>query len=186
MAIPKLTKSIFITIGVWVAVTLLIYSFGYGEAFPVLRGYWPLASLLIAAILILLCLIAFFINKPKLAPAWAILLVVITAYFSIKMFRSWGGRIHFQIHKSRYEKIVQGISATQNEEERKKICSGDCWIRSSDPLQVGFHFAHGFLNWHDIVYDPSRQVKKPERPMYGYLVYSDHLSGDWYLCHFAD
>jgi hypothetical protein len=102
------------------------------------------------------------------------------------MFASWGGLLHFYLYRHRYQAIVQQVVTLPSKEEQQNICSGNCWIRSSEPLQVGFHYAHGFLNWHDIVHDPSGKVTKPEFPSYGYLVYSDHLSGNWYLCHFSD
>jgi hypothetical protein len=95
--------------------------------------------------------------------------------------------MHFQIHKSRFETIVGQVLAASTEEERKRICAGDCWLYSNEPVRVAFHYAHGFLNWHDIVYDPTSKVALPDdHPYYGYLVATDHLTGAWFFCHFAD
>jgi hypothetical protein len=183
---PKFTKFIYATIGLWLVSTLFIFTIGYGEAMQVLRGLWPLFSLLLTAVLALLCVIAFFIDRPKLWAALAILLVALTAGAVFKTFGSWGAWMHFNIHKGRYEAIVREVLATSTEEERKRICAGDCWLYSDEPVRVAFHYAHGFLNWHDIVYDPTSEVTRPERPSYGYLVAADHLTGAWFFCHFAD
>ncbi len=56
------------------------------------------------------------------------------------------------------------------------------WLTST----LLIHYAHGFLNWHDIIYDPTGKVAHPNRPYDGYLVATDHLTDDWFFCHFAD
>jgi hypothetical protein len=183
---PKLTKFIYATIGIWSVSTLLVYTIGFSETAHVLRGLFPLISLLLAAVLALLCVIAFFINRPKLWAALAILLVALTTGAVFKTFGSWGAWMHFHIHKSRYETIVGQVLASSTEEERKKICTGDCWLYSDEPVRVAFHYAHGFLNWHDIIYDPTSKVARPNRPYDGYLIATDHLTGAWFFCHFAD
>src|SRR2546428_3910553 len=157
----KLTKFIYATIGLWLVSTLFIYALGYSEAMQILRGFWPLLSLLLTAVLALLCVIALFIDRPKLWAALAILLVALTTVAVFKTFGSWGAWMHFHIHKGRYETIVRQVLATSTEEERKKICSGDCWLYSDEPVRVAFHYAHGFLNWHDIIYDPTSKVAHP-------------------------
>jgi hypothetical protein len=183
---PKLTKFIYVTIGLWLVSTLLIYIIGYGEAMHFIRGSWLLLSLLLTAVLTLLSVIAFFRYRPKLWAALAILLVALTTVAIFKTDRSWGAWMHFQIHKSRYETIVGQVLATSTEEERNKVCAGDCWLYSTEPVRVAFHYAHGFLNWHDIVYDPTSKVARPNPPYDGYLFKTDHLTGAWYFCHFAD
>ena len=104
---PRLTKFIYATIGLWLATTLLIYAIGDSEAIQGLRGFWPLLSLFPAAILTLLCLIAFFVDNPRLWAAWAIFLVALTTVTVFKTFGSWGAWIHFQIYKNRYEMIAR-------------------------------------------------------------------------------
>jgi hypothetical protein len=182
---PKLTKFIYIAIAVWPITTLLIYAIGYGEAMQILRGFWPLLSLLIAAVMVLLCVIALFKDRPKRWAAIAILLVALTTVTVFKTYWSWGAWIHFHIHKGRYETIVRQALATSTE-ERKRICAGDCWLYTEEPARVAFHYAHGFLNWHDIVYDPTSKVARPNPPYDGYLFATDHLTGDWFICHFGD
>ena len=183
---PKLTKFIYATLGLWLSSTLLIYTFGYSEAIQILRGFWPLLSLLTTAILELLCVIAFFSDRPKLWAAWAIFLVALTTVAVFKTFGSWGAWMHFHIHKNRYETTVKQVLAISTDEERKRICTGDCWLYSNEPARVAFHYAHGFLNWHDIIYDPTGNVARPNPPYDGYLVATDHLTGAWFFCHFAD
>jgi hypothetical protein len=46
--------------------------------------------------------------------------------------------------------------AARNDVERRKICGEKCWLLSSE--QVAFHYSHGFLNWHDIIYDPGNKL----------------------------
>ena len=184
---PKRTKFIYASIGFWLVSTSLIYTTGYNEAMQILRGLWPLLSLLLAAVLALLCVIALFIDRPKRWAATAILPVALTTVAVFKTFGSWGAWAHFYIHKGRYEAIVGQVLATSTEEERKRICDGDCWLYSDEPVRVAFHYSHGFLNWHDIVYDPTGNVARPDdHTYYGYLAASDHLTGAWFFCHFAD
>jgi hypothetical protein len=182
----RLTKFIYVSIGLWSISTLLIYTIGYSEAFHILRGLWPLFSLLIAAVLAVISVIAFFTVKPRLHAALMIVVVALTTATVFKTFGSWGAWAHFHIHKGRYETIVEQVLATSTEEERKKICAGDCWLYSNEPARIAFHYAHGFLNWRDIVYDPTNKVARPNPPYDGYLVATDHLTGAWFFCHFAD
>ena len=182
----RLKKFIYTAIGLWAISTLLIYSFGHNESLQILRGFWPLLSIFPAGALAILCIIAFFVDKPKLWAAWAIFLVALTTVAVFKTFRSWGAWIHFHTHKSHYEKTVKQIMAASTDEERKKICYDDCWLYSDKPVKVAFHYAHGFLNWHDIVYDPTEAVAHPDRPRDFYLVATDRLTGAWFICHFAD
>jgi hypothetical protein len=183
---PKFTKFIYIIIGLWLTSTLFIYAIGHSETFQILRGFWPLLSLAIAAILTLLCFIAIFINRPKHRAVWAILFMALTSMAVFKTVKGWGVWMHFQIHRSRYESIVSQVLATSTEEERKRFCSGDCWLYTSQPARVAFHYAHGFLNWHDIIFDQTGKVARPNPPYDGYLVATDHLTGAWFFCHFAD
>ncbi|MCG3163391.1 MAG: hypothetical protein JMDDDDMK_04797 [Acidobacteria bacterium] len=183
---PKFTKFIYAAIGLWLISTLLIHLAGYNEAAQILRGFWPLLSILFAALLALLCVIAFFVDRPKLWAAWAIFLVALAIVGAFKTFGSWGAWIHFQAHRNRYETIVRQVLAASTDEERKSACVGDCWLYSNEPVRVAFHYAHGFLNWHDIVFDPTGKVAHPNRPYDGYLVATDHLTDDWFFCHFAD
>jgi hypothetical protein len=94
---PKLTKFIYATIGFWSVLTLLVYIIGFSEPAHVLRGLWPLISLLLAAVLALLCVIAFLKDRPKLWAALAILLVALTTGAVFKTFGSWGAWMHFHI-----------------------------------------------------------------------------------------
>ncbi len=59
--------------------------------------------------------------------------------------------------------------------------------------RVSFHYAHGFLNWYDLVYDPtgtlatiSKEEHVRREQINGYFIEASHLSGNWYLGHFGD
>jgi len=72
-----------------------------------LRSSWGLLSLLFAAVLALLSVIAFFIDSPRLWAAWAILLVALTAVAVSNISESWGAWMHFHIYGWRYKTIVK-------------------------------------------------------------------------------
>lgn len=80
--------------------------------------------------------------------------------------------------------------AAKDDEERKRICGEECWLLH-DRDRVAFHYVHGFLNWHDIIYDPSGKVLAlkswdDKKRFDMYFVSAEHLTGDWYLGHFGD
>jgi len=176
-------RFIYSATGTWLIFSVLLFVINH--RIYSFRGLWLIVCLFIALVLSILSYIALFKEKRKLQPVFAIILVLAVSYFSLSKLMIGGTWIHFFLNKSYYESRLKQVSAVA-EEEREKSCRGECYIRSQSPLQVGFHYAHGFLNWTDIVYDPSGSVTKKERPNYGYLVASEHLTGDWYICHFSD
>ena len=81
--------------------------------------------------------------------------------------------------------------AARDDAERQSICGEKCWLLSSDERRVAFHYVHGFLNWHDIIYDPSGKVVAiktlDDRKRFdSYFISAEHLTGDWYLGHYGD
>jgi len=68
----------------------------------------------------------------------------------------WGALVHFYLNKRTYETTAQRMLAAKNDVDRQRICGEKCWLLSSD--QVAFHYIHGFLNWHDIIYDPRGKI----------------------------
>lgn len=176
-------KYIYTAAGIWLTCSVLLFIINHN--FYQLRGLWIIFCLLVTLVLSILSYIALFNEKRKLQPILAIVLIIAISYFSINKLIIWGTWIHFFLNKGYYEaKLKQVLEA--GEDEREKTCGRECYVRSQSPLQVGFHYAHGFLNWTDIVYDPSGSVTQKERPSYGYLVASEHLTGNWYICHFSD
>ena len=86
---------------------------------------------------------------------------------------------------------MASIISTEDETQKEERCIGDCWILSKKDNQIGFHYAHGFLNWHDIVYDPTREMEKAKTVDDRYKISvcfkgAEHITGNWYVCHFAD
>ena len=58
-------------------------------------------------------------------------------------------------------------------------------------VKMNRHCVHGFLNWHDIVYDPSGTVASiktwdEKKRLDIYFIRAEHLTGDWYIGHFGD
>jgi len=103
----------------------------------------------------------------------------------------WGALAHLYLNKAKYERTAQRMLAAQNDVERRNVCGEKCWLVSADRGRVAFHYVHGFLNWHDIIYDPSGRVVAikswDERKQFDtYFISAEHLTGDWYLSYFAD
>jgi hypothetical protein len=101
----------------------------------------------------------------------------------------WGALAHLYLHKRTYEDTAQRILAARDDAARRRICGENCWLLSSD--QVAFHYVHGFLNWHDIIYDPSGKVLSvrswdEKKQLNTYFISAEPLTSDWYLGHFGD
>ena len=106
---------------------------------------------------------------------------------------SWGARAHFYLNKSKYQAIVGKVLTEKDEKEREKICADggeDCWILSSSPTRISFHYHHAFLNCYDFVFDPTGAVNQKDitklHELNVYLFVAEHSTGDWYLGHFGD
>ena len=81
--------------------------------------------------------------------------------------------------------------AARDERERQRVCGERCWLLSDNPGRVAFHYVHGFLNWQDIVYDPSGEIIAintwdNRKKVNTYFIGAQRLTGDWYLAHFGD
>jgi len=101
----------------------------------------------------------------------------------------WGALAHLYLHKRTYEDTAQRILAARDDAARRRICGENCWLLSSD--QVAFHYVHGFLNWHDIIYDPRGKVLSvrswdEKKQLNTYFISAEPLTSDWYLGHFGD
>ncbi|MFN2598411.1 MAG: hypothetical protein ABR563_14620 [Pyrinomonadaceae bacterium] len=155
---------------------------------PLISGFAGFLSLFVGFGLLILGLVSLVIDKDKLSAILAILLVVAVTWLALTKSVSWGARIHFLINRGTYEAKLARILSGKDDEERRKLCGQDCFILSGH--QVSFHYVHGFLNWHDIVYDPTGAVMDRDydkrQQINSYLVGAEHLSGDWYLGYFGD
>ena len=183
-----LTKTIFAAVGLWNLALILLFVFP--NLFPVGSGFAIILSVPLAIILMILTLIALIKEKRKLGPVVCAALILTVFFIGLPRAMYWGALAHLYLYKRTYQTTAQSMLAAKDDEERQKICGEECWLLSDrDP--VAFHFFHGFLNWHDIIYDPSGKVltlqSYDERKRFDmYFISAEHLTGDWYLGHFGD
>ncbi len=184
--IPKLVKVILWTIGIWVVALSIIFI----VPVPILSGFAGELSFLGALVLIVIAIVSLIKDKEKIPSLLALVLIVVTTLSILTFATSWGARLHFWLYRSRYEATIAKILAAKDSSERKNICGDDCWVMSEDSKRISFHYLHGFLNWNDIVYDPTGEVMTTDRDkkmqVSFYLVRAERLSGNWYLVHFGD
>ena len=182
----ELLKAILYSVGAWI-VTL---GLSFILPIPIISGFAGLLSALVGFVLLILALISLIKDKDKISSLLAMVLVMATTWLAITRAFDWGSWVHFQLNRGRYEAKVAELLSAQDEAERERICGDECWVMSADSKRIAFHYVHGFLNWHDFVYDPSGAVMEQEyekkKQINGYLVGAEHLSGNWYLVHFGD
>lgn len=184
-----LTKTIFAAIGSWLLALILLFVFP--NPFPDITGFAIITSVPIAVVLLILTLIALIKERRK---RWAVVsaaLILAVFFIAVPRVMYWGALAHLYLNKRTYETMAQRILAAKDDADRQKICGEECWLLSSDGNRVAFHYVHGFLNWHDIIYDPSGKVialsSWDERKRFNlYFISAEHLTGDWYLGHFGD
>jgi len=187
-----LTKFIYTAFAVWVVIFVVIFGFGSNAVFHVIRGLWPLLTLPIALMFMLLSLTAIFMEKRKIQPLVVLLLSAI-ALATFKKTLGWGAWMNFQLHKSAYESVVTKVLTAPSEKEQEKICKGGCAVYHEDVVSLSFDYSAGFLNWTQIIYDPigvprppKAGVSHPNPPYDTYLVKVEPLTKNWYFCYFID
>ena len=185
---PLLTKTIFAAIGFWLLALSILFVFP--DLLPVVSGFAIILSLPVAVILVILTLISLIKEKKKLWPAFAAALIIAVFFFALPRITYWGALAHLYLHKRSYEATAQRMLAARNDAERQTICGEECWLVSADG-PVAFHYVHGFLDWYDIIYDPTGSVlaikSRDERKRFDmYFISADQLTCDWYLGHFGD
>ena len=184
----SLTKLSLSLIGLWWAVLVILFVFP--NLLPIVSGFAILLSLPIAFALLVLSLIALFKDKTRLWPVVSIALIALVSYLAVTRLPRWGAFANLYLNNRRYEAIKNSVIAA-GIDQREQLCGDDCWIMNNDPPRVAFHYVHGFLNWNDIVYDPSGAVVRTKdyderKRLNVYFIDAEHLTGDWYLCHFGD
>lgn len=184
-----LTKTIFAAISLWLLGLLLLFVFP--NLLPVVSAFADILSIPVAVVLVILTLISLIKEKQRLWPALAGALIIAVFFFALPRVMYWGALTHLYLHKRSYETTAQRMLAARNDAERQTICGEQCRLLSSDDGLVAFHYVHGFLNWYDIIYDPSGKVLAmrswDERKRFNtYFISADHLTGNWYLGHFGD
>lgn len=180
-------KNILFSVVGWCAVLALLFIVPISG----IAGFAHLLSFLIGATLLTLASISLSVDKDKVSSVLAILLVSVTLWLTLTKSLEWGARIHFHLNREKYEAKVAEVLTANGETERNKICGDECLILSNDPARVSFHYVHGFLNWHDLVYDPTGEAMEPDDDNKRVRIYYfrrgvKHLSGHWYLVHFSD
>jgi hypothetical protein len=180
----------------WVVVVAWGFVLAFIYVFPFLLGLFfiivPLLVLVITFALVIACLVALRQRKRKLSCLLALAVVLSLPVLAFGRGKVWGAYVFLQLNRGRLESKIVTMQAARDRQERDAICGNDCFVSTESPVRVNFHFSHCLLEWDDIVYDPSDQVVKAmENDESGRLLtdyYSDaaHLSGHWYLVHFAD
>ena len=151
-----LTKTIFAAIGSWLLALILVFVFP--DPFPVIAGFAVILSVPIAVILLILTLIALIKERRKRWPVVCAALILSVFFIAVPRVMYWGALAHLYLNKRTYETKAQRMLAAKEDVDRQKICGEERWLISSDGSRVAFHYVHGFLNWHDIIYDPTGKV----------------------------
>ena len=180
-----LTRTILAAIGCWLLALIILFVF----PLPVISGFAVLLSLPIAVVLTVLTFIALIKERRKRWPVVCAALILAVSFIVLPRAMYWGALAHLYLYKQTYETRAQRMLAAQDEAARRRICGEQCWVLSSE--QVGFHYVHGFLNWHDLIYDPRGKVLTvslwdKKKQIDTYFISAEHLTGDWYLGHFGD
>ena len=179
-----LTKIIFAAIGSWLLALILVFI----NPVPV-SGFAGILSVPIALVLMILTLIALIKERKKLGPVVCAALILAVFFVALPRVMYWGALAHLYLHKRTYEATAQRMLAAKDEADRKRICGEECRLLY-DNERVAFHYVHGFLDWHDIIYDPSGKILTinswDKKQFDTYFASAEHLTGDWYLGHFGD
>jgi hypothetical protein len=182
----KLTKVILYSVGAWIVALALIYILPV----PFISGFGGLLSLLVGFALLIVALTSLVVDKDKVTSLFSILLVATTTWLALTKSFDWGARVHFRVNRGAYEEKLSKVLSLSSKAEVEKLCGDECWVMDGDAKRVAFHYVHGFLNWHDFVYDPTGAVTERDyvkrKQVDTYLVEAEHLTGNWYLVYFGD
>ena len=183
-----LTKTILTAIGTWLLTLILLFIFPH--VLPTVTGFAIMFTLPIDLVLVILAFVALVKDKNSIWPAVSMALILLVSYFAFAHVMSFGALANFYLNKEHYETTAKAMISAGDDTERDKICGDKCRMMSTNPPRVAFYYVHGFLNWHNIVYDPSGTVinKRADEWLRNdvYFTGAEHLAGDWYLCHFRD
>jgi hypothetical protein len=184
-----LTKIILGAVGIWF--TSLVLLFIFPTVLPVLSGFAILLSMPIALILLILTLATLVKSRRRVWPVLCFVLIIAVSYFALRQVTYWGALAHLYLNRRSYETTAARMLAARDEAERQRVCGERCWLLSDNPGRVAFHYVHSFLNWQDIVYDPSGEITAintwDDRKKFNtYFIGAKRLTGDWYLAQFGD
>ncbi len=186
-----LMKRFLTALGLWILAILT--TFTGRHSLSVLTGFGILLFPLAGFALLAFSVIVLAKEGKRALPLLAIPLIISISVMTFSKAASWGPIAHFYLHRNYYEGRVARVLSAKSEAEKEKLCSVDCWLMSASDNRIAFHYAHGFLNWHDFVYDPTGAIGDVKREDFRaryristYFVYAEHITGNWYVCHFAD
>ena len=211
---PELSEHMrrnFFWVGLWtvaIVVSCICY-YDLQNGLGVLVGIFVLATLLLPAIILVVCfLVALFKETPKLPSVFGMVWVItLSALFVSGVGIQWGSIVRFYLEKWNYESTVAKILSARTAEERKNICAGKCKVavgENSKPEKIIFPWTRVdvLVGWYGIVYDPTGKIIEEYRAdqerkndanlntpvkrtfFESPLLYANHLTGNWYLCHF--
>ena len=109
----------------------------------------------------ILTLMALIKERRKLGPVVCAALILAVFFIALPRVMYWGALAHLHLHKRTYEATAQSMLAAKDDADRQRICGENCWLLY-DGDRAAFHYVHGFLNWHDIIYDPSGKLLTPQ------------------------
>jgi len=182
-------KSLLLTIAVWLACPFIVFALpgDYPSIVPLVMMSVPVTGFgLIVGFSVVLIKRGWDPN-----PVMAILLVSAICLQGLGTIYQLGARAHLLTNGSRYQRIIEQIDATTDDDERTRICGDTCSVFSTDPRRISFHYGAFFLSWTNLVYDPSgsmaniKDIESRHR-LSIYFISAEHLTGDWYLAHFSD
>jgi hypothetical protein len=182
------SKVLLVLTSLWVVGLVLIFAGMHPS--PELIGF-SVFLVPAAGLTLFVCWFVALLTTRKRAIAFAAMVVIASLSFvALNQGIAIGARVHFYLNRDYYESKVRAVLATADQDERLRICGEECWLLSSDPDRIAFHFAHGFLNWDDLVYDPTHAVETRDydakKRLNVYFWSAELICGDWYLAHFGD
>lgn len=181
-------RKILLIVGIWLLP--FIFIFAWPRDFPTVVCLAKMSFPLMGLSATVYFIVGAIRGTQKRATIAGLILTVILISAGYFFGFNWGAQLHLLTNQSRYQATIDKLKLAKSESEKKEICGEHCQILSADPLRVGFHYCHCFLNWNDIIYDPTGILNDSEviksRRLNIYLYDADRLKGDWYLGKFGD
>jgi hypothetical protein len=133
--------------------------------------------------------VSFFLTRQKQQAVGAFVVAVMLSLVAWHNGFTFGARLHLFVNKSRYEAKIRELQRVKSNEEKNRLCDDECDAPVTDPPMVVFHYCHAFLNWTDLVYEPSGKIDASPDDLLkinGYLRATRRLSENWYIGYFGD
>lgn len=155
---------------------------------PVTAGFHIPLGCLAGVALLILTLVTIVGGRPRVVPIAMLAMIPLFGWVGIRYGLKVSAWTNFQLRRGHYEAKVAELLATADRDEQKRICGDECLMLAKN--RVSFHYIHGFLNWHDIVYDPNDEMMETDwmkkKQIDIYFISAEPLAKHWYLAHFGD